>query len=356
MDDLYVAVGSIIDSLTKLDLLTLGCVDQSSKGDTLTIKLPVEPYPHLDELLQEIKRAVTSYGEDLKIDTAEMTEGEIERFAAALRSNNTVLSSSGTGKKSTQAIAVSSGKGGVGKSSVTVNLALALAALGKSVAVLDADIYGFSIPSMLGITESPIVVGNIVITPFAYGVRCISMGFFVEEDVAIAWRGPMLHKTLEQFVTEVYFGDLDYLLIDMPPGTGDVALSISQSVPGLETVIVTTPQLSAQKVAQRAGALANQLDIPIRGVVENMSYFRGDDEKRYDIFGSGGGRALAEKFGVDLLAEIPIVAAEEMGLDKGTPLVAVRPESEVGRIYFSLAEALIKMQPRKIYKSGLRIK
>ena len=349
-------MGNITDPLTKKKLSALGYIHASSDGsDNLSgweLHLPVLQYPYLEELIADIKKILNQ--PELEIGIKEMNEEEIKTFVETLKADNLSLIGSDKGSM-TQVVAVASGKGGVGKSSVTVNLAISLARAGKSVAILDADIYGFSIPRMLGVTKSPIVVGGLVIPPVSYDVRCISMGFFVEEDVAIAWRGPMLHKTLEQFVTEVYFGSPDYLLIDMPPGTGDVALSMSQHLGSMEVVIVTTPQLSAQKVAQRAGALAEQLKLPIKGVIENMSYFTADDAKRYEIFGSGGGKDLAEKFDVPLLGQIPIVISSEMGLDEGYPMSACRPDSEVAAIYKDIAAALITMRPRKIYKSELKV-
>ncbi len=358
-EELISALGQIKDLLTQKELVSLKYLipiyDDKANLVSLELRLPVLQYPDLDELINEIKKVLATYKKDLELTVSEMSEKEISDFSTELKKDNVSFSPSGKAPSATQVIAVASGKGGVGKSSVTVNLAAALSLAGKNVAVLDADIYGFSIPRMLGVTYSPIVVEGLVIAPITHGVRCISMGFFVEEDVAIAWRGPMLHKTLEQFITEVYFGDIDYLLVDMPPGTGDVALSMSQHLGNMETVIVTTPQLSAQKVAQRAGALANQLKMPIRGIIENMSYFVADDGKKYEIFGSGGGKALADKFKVPLLAQIPMVTSAEMGLDKGCPAVICRPESEVAVIYRALAKSILEMKPRKIYKGELKV-
>ncbi|HEX9969772.1 MAG TPA: Mrp/NBP35 family ATP-binding protein, partial [Acidimicrobiales bacterium] len=189
----------------------------------------------------------------------------------------------------TRVLGISSGKGGVGKSSVTVNTAVALAQQGYDVAVLDADVYGFSVPKMLGITADPVVIDDMIVPPVAHGVKVISIGFFVEENQPVMWRGPMLHKALEQFLVDVYWGEPDYLLIDMPPGTGDVALSMAQYLPKSEMFVVTTPQAAAQRVAQRTAYMAKKVNLPLRGVVENMSWFTGDDGKRYEIFGRGGG-------------------------------------------------------------------
>jgi ATP-binding protein involved in chromosome partitioning len=257
---------------------------------------------------------------------------------------------------STRVIAVASGKGGVGKSSVTTNLAIALARMGKSVAALDADVWGFSMPRMLGIDHPPELTDEqVIVPPSAHGVRLISMGFFVPENQAVVWRGPMLHKALEQFLTDVQWDDPDYLVIDMPPGTGDVSLSISQFLPRAEVIVVTTPQPAAQAVAQRAAAMADKVDLDVIGVVENMSWFRGDDGTRYEIFGSGGGKELADHLGVPLLGEVPLVAALREGGDEGKPIVVADPESEAARVFVAIAEQVDAMAPRRIYRKELKI-
>ncbi|MGB9112976.1 MAG: Mrp/NBP35 family ATP-binding protein, partial [Acidimicrobiales bacterium] len=247
------------------------------------------------------------------------------------------------------------GKGGVGKSTVTANLAVALAGAGHSVGLLDADVYGFSIPRMLGASVPPIVLGPTVIPALAHGVRCVSMGFFVEEDRAVAWRGPMLHKMLEQFVNDVHWAHPEYLLIDMPPGTGDIALSVAQQVPGSELYVVTTPQKGAERVAQRAGALARELHIPIRGVIENMSVFETPDGTRYELFGSGGGAVLAQALGVELLAQIPFDPAVRAGADEGRPAGVVDEEGIVAVAFRALAERIAALGPARLYRSELRI-
>ncbi len=190
-------------------------------------------------------------------------------------------------------LAIASGKGGVGKSSVTTNLSIALAQRGHRVAVVDADVWGFSLPRMMGVARPPDLIDDVLVPPDAHGVRVISMGFFTREDEAIVWRGPMLHKALEQFLTDVHWAEPDYLVIDLPPGTGDVSLSIAQFLPRAEVVIVTTPQPAAQKVAARAGAMAAKVNLDVVGIVENMSWFEADDGKRYELFGAGGGAELA---------------------------------------------------------------
>ena len=184
---------------------------------------------------------------------------------------------------------VASGKGGVGKSSVTTNLAISLAQRGRSVAVVDADVWGFSIPKMLGVDRPPVVIDEMLLPPEAHGVRCISIGFFADEDQPVIWRGPMLHKALEQFLTDVYWDDPEFLLVDLPPGTGDVSISLAQMLPRAEMYVVTTPQPAAQRVAQRAGFMAHKVNLEVKGVIENMAWFTGDDGKRYELFGRGGG-------------------------------------------------------------------
>ncbi len=255
----------------------------------------------------------------------------------------------------TRVILVASGKGGVGKSSVTTNLSVALAARGKKVAVVDADVWGFSIPRMLGIDRDPTIIDEMIVPPEAFGVNCISMGFFVEEDQPVIWRGPMLHKALEQFLTDVYWDNPDYLVVDLPPGTGDIALSLSQFLPRAELLVVTTPQPAAQTVAQRAAYMARKVNITVSGVIENMSWFTGDDGKRYELFGSGGGKELAEKLDVPLLANVPLVPELRQGGDDGHP-VAADAESEAGSVFTTLAERVdVELAPKKRYRSELKV-
>jgi ATP-binding protein involved in chromosome partitioning len=256
----------------------------------------------------------------------------------------------------TRVIAVASGKGGVGKSSVTTNLSVALAERGRRVAAVDADVWGFSMPRMLGITAPPGLIDDVIVPPEANGVRLISMGFFAREDQAIIWRGPMLHKALEQFLTDVYWGELDYLVVDMPPGTGDVALSIAEFLPRAEVLVVTTPQPAAQRVAVRAAAMAEKVDLQVIGVIENMSWFTGDDGKRYELFGTGGGDELAAGLGVPLLARIPLVPELREGGDLGRPIVATDPAGEVANAFRDLAERLdTDLAPRRVYNPELKI-
>jgi ATP-binding protein involved in chromosome partitioning len=256
----------------------------------------------------------------------------------------------------TRVLAVSSGKGGVGKSSVTTNLSVALAERGLRVAAVDADVWGFSMPRMLGISAPPGLIDDVIVPPEANGVRLISMGFFAREDQAVIWRGPMLHKALEQFLTDVYWGEVDYLIVDMPPGTGDISLSIAQFLPRAEVLVVTTPQPAAQRVAVRAAAMAEKVDLQVIGVIENMSWFTGDDGTRYELFGAGGGEELAQELGVPLLARIPLVPQLREGGDVGRPIVAVDPDGEVGQVFRALAERLeTDLAPKRIYNPELRI-
>ncbi len=260
-----------------------------------------------------------------------------------------------TGSK-TRPLMIASGKGGVGKSSVTVNLAVALAAQGYSVGVVDADIYGYSVPRMLGTDREPVVIDQMLVPPEAYGVRCISIGYFVPEGQAVIWRGPMLHKALEQFLTDVFWDEPDFLLIDMPPGTGDIALSLSQYLPRGEVYVVTTPQPAAQKVASLSAAMAAKVNLPVKGIIENMSWFTGDDGKRYEIFGSGGGAILAEELGVPLLGKLPLLPALREGGDTGRPITAVQPDSEAARMFHDIAHRIaVELKPRKIFSPSLKI-
>ena len=256
----------------------------------------------------------------------------------------------------TRVLLIASGKGGVGKSSVTTNLAVALANRGHKTAIIDADVWGFSAPRMLGIDRPPVVIDSMLIPPSAHGVSVISMGFFAEEDQAVIWRGPMLHKALEQFLTDVYWDEPDFLLIDLPPGTGDISISMAGFLPRAEVYVVTTPQPVAQKVAQRAATMADKVNLEVRGVIENMSWFTGDDGKRYELFGAGGGAELAEKCEVPLLGQIPLTPALRDGADNGRPIVAVDPTSEAGAIFASIAETIdVDLAPKRRYNAELKI-
>ena len=256
----------------------------------------------------------------------------------------------------TRVVLIASGKGGVGKSSLSANLSIALAQRGHSVAVVDADVMGFSIPRMIGIDRGPTIIDGMIVPPEIHGVRCISMGTFAEDETPVIFRSPMLHKVLEQFLTDVYWDEPDFLVVDLPPGTGDVALSLAQFVPRAEMYVVTTPQPAAQRVAQRIGFMAEKVGIDLKGVIENMAWFTGVDGTRYELFGSGGGRELAERLGVPLIGQVPFVPALREGSDEGRPVVAVDPDSEASAAIRALAERIdVEFAPTRRYNAGLRL-
>jgi ATP-binding protein involved in chromosome partitioning len=241
-------------------------------------------------------------------------------------------------------VAVASGKGGVGKSTVSVNLACALQHLGAAVGLLDCDIYGPSIPLMMGITDKPTISeAQKLVPPTNYGVKLMSMGFLIEGDTPVIWRGPMIMKTIQQFITEVEWGALDYLLVDLPPGTGDAQLSLCQTVPLDGGVIVTTPQEASLGVVRKGIAMFEKVNVPILGIVENMSYFMTPTGDRVEIFGHGGGKAEAERKKVPFLGEIPLYTKIREGGDSGKPVVAVEPKSVPAQPFLAIAEALRKL-------------
>jgi len=244
-------------------------------------------------------------------------------------------------------VCVGSGKGGVGKSSVTANLAAALAGEGKRVGVLDADVWGYSIPRMFGVgSDRPKVSAERkIIPPVAHGIKVMSIGFFLEEDAAVVWRGPMLHKALTQFLEDVEWGELDYLLVDLPPGTGDVSMTISQLLPQAKFLIVTTPQPTAQKVARRSAEMADKVKLEIAGIVENMSGFTTPGGERFQIFGEGGGQELADELGVPLLGKVPLTMPLREQADAGTPLVVEDPDDPAAQALRQTARGLIAITP-----------
>jgi ATP-binding protein involved in chromosome partitioning len=247
-------------------------------------------------------------------------------------------------------ICVASGKGGVGKSTMTANLAGALAAQGQRVGALDCDVYGYSIPRMLGIDRRPEVSAERKILPpvAAGGVKTMSIGFFVEQNAAVVWRGPMLHKAIQQFLEDVDWGELDYLLLDLPPGTGDVSMTLAQLLPAAKVVIVTTPQPAAQSVARRAAEMAAKVDLELLGVIENMSGFTTPDGQRFTIFGEGGGQLLADELDVPLLAKVPLSEELRDHADRGQPLVIAEPDAPASRSIRDAARGIVAATPQEL--------
>jgi len=247
-------------------------------------------------------------------------------------------------------ICVASGKGGVGKSTMTANLAASLQALGHNTGALDADVYGYSIPRMLGIDVKPDVNGERKILPpeAPSGVKTMSIGYFVEDNSAVVWRGPMLHKALQQFLEDVAWGELEYLLLDLPPGTGDIAMTLAQLLPQAKLTVVTTPQPAAQSVARRSVEMANKVDLDVMGVIENMSGFTTPTGETFSIFGEGGGQLLADEIGVPLLGQIPLSEELRQHADIGTPLSVERPDSPAGKAINDIAKRIVSMSPRDL--------
>jgi len=346
--DLVEAVRGALDPVLEQPISELGIlrdVEEGRRGSvTVKVAVPTPDWPG-EPLGEAIAVAAKAHGAtDVAVDVVVMSDADREALGRHLE--NAEKHRVGATGSRTRVIAVSSGKGGVGKSSVTANTAVALAQAGHSVGVLDADVWGFSIPKMLGVDAPPHAIGSRIVAPRAHGVRVISMDYFVGPDQAVIWRGPMLHKALEQFLGDVFWGEPDFLLIDMPPGTGDVAISISQFAPRAQSLVVTTPQVTAQRVARRAAAMAEKVNQEVVGVVENMSWFTGDDGTRYEIFGSGGGAALAEDLGVPLLGQIPLLPALRLGADEGTPVALAAPDSEAAKAFDQIASRLVELRPR----------
>ena len=320
----------------------------------VSVALTVEGCPLKARIHEDVTSAVKSLDvEQVHVDFTTMTDDQRAVLRKQLHGDG--AESMGEAFASSRVIAVASGKGGVGKSSVSTNLAVALARRGKRTVIIDADVYGFSIPRMIGIDRKPVIIDRMIVPPEAHDVAVISIGFFASENSPVIWRGPMLHKALTQFVTDVYWDEPDVVIIDMPPGTGDVSLTMAQFLPATEVVVVTTPQPAAQRVAQRAAYMARKVNLAVSGVIENMSWFTGRDGYRYEIFGSGGGELLAKELGVPLLGQIPLVPALREGSDEGAPIVVTDPDSEAARTIDAVAGELIGMGARRIRLPVLNI-
>ncbi len=348
------AIRSVDDPVLERSFVELGMVDGvgiSGGSVTVRLKLPAAPVPAHDAAIQRIRELLAPLPdvERVDVDLIGMDDADLEALGKELLPPREGGRPNPFGDARTRVLAVSSGKGGVGKSSVTTNLAVALAQRGKRVAAVDADVWGFSMPRMLGVTRGPGVIGDVIVPPVSYGVKLISMGFFAPDDEAVIWRGPMLHKALEQFLTDVYWGDdLEYLLIDLPPGTGDISLSLATFLPNAGMVVVTTPQPVAQKVAERAAGMADKVKQRLLGVVENMSGFEcAHCNEITPLFGEGGGELLAQTLEVPLLAKIPLVSEMRVASDDGVPFVWQFPEHPVAQTYRSVAEKLAGFRPRR---------
>ena len=333
------------------DLGMVKSVDVGPGGKVrVEVYLTVAGCPLRDTITKDVTAAVTAVpgvsGVDVHLDV--MSDEQRRELQGRLRGGRAERAIPFAEPSSlTRVYAVASGKGGVGKSSVTVNLAAALAAAGHKVGVLDADIYGHSVPRMLGVTGRPTQVEQMMMPPSAHGVRVISIGMFTQGNTPVVWRGPMLHRALQQFLADVYWGDLDVLLMDLPPGTGDIAISVAQLLPSAEVIVVTTPQVASSEVAERAGAIAVQTHQRIAGVIENMSGLPCPHcGELVDVFGSGGGEAVAAALTqvtgvpVPLLGKVPIDVTLREGGDTGLPLVLGHPESPVARQFAEIAAGL----------------
>ncbi|MFE5411152.1 P-loop NTPase [Microbacterium sp. NPDC056569] len=360
-DAVRAAVAAVSDPELRRPIGELDMVrDVSVAGDVahVAIALTIVGCPAADRIASDVRAAAASVPGigDVALEVGVMTPAERHALTERLRGGRAREMPFGPGTL-TRVIAVTSGKGGVGKSTVTANLAAALAARGLAVGLIDADVHGFSIPGQLGLVSAdgtvpqPTRVDDLMLPPVAHGVKVISIGMFLRRAQgdapvgAVAWRGPMLHRTVQQFLTDVYFGDLDVLLLDMPPGTGDVAISVGQLLPNAEVVVVTTPQAAAADVAVRSGVVARQTGQRVIGVVENMAAMTLPDGTTIDVFGAGGGAAVAAALSqpdaeVPLLASVPLSPTLRTDADAGTPAVVAHPDDPAARAIAGLAEAL----------------
>jgi ATP-binding protein involved in chromosome partitioning len=347
------ALSGVLDPEIKRPITELGMVkgvEIASGAVRVEVWLTVAGCPMRDTITREVTAAVSKVPgvTGVRVDLDVMSEEQRKSLQTQLRGGRPEPEIPFAQPTSlTRVFAVASCKGGVGKSSVTVNLAAALAAAGQKVGVIDADIYGHSVPRMLGVTGRPTPVENMIMPPSAHDVKVISIGMFTKGNTPVVWRGPMLHRALQQFLADVYWGDLDVLLLDLPPGTGDVAISVAQMLPGAELLIVTTPQLAAAEVAERAGAMASQTQQRIAGVIENMSYLVcGHCGEKEFIFGSGGGEAVAEVLSrlagtpVPLLGQVPLDTRLREGGDAGVPLVLSAPDAPAALALTKIAAEL----------------
>ena len=327
--------------VTELDMIGAVSVDEAGAA-SVDLKLTIVGCPAADTIERDVRAAVagTAGVTAVALSVGVMSREEREALTDKLRGGRPKALQFGPDSL-TRIYAITSGKGGVGKSTLTANLGVALAARGLSVGIVDADVFGFSIPGLLGVAGvKPTKVGEMILPPVAHDVKVISIGMFVDGSQAVSWRGPMLHRTIQQFLTDVFFGDLDVLLIDLPPGTGDVAISLGQLLPQAEVIVVTTPQAAAAEVAERSALVARQTGQTVIGVVENMAGLVQPDGSVLELFGSGGGADAAARLGVPVLASVPLSVALREGGDAGQPVVLSDPGDAAARVILSLADQL----------------
>jgi ATP-binding protein involved in chromosome partitioning len=345
-DDILKALERVIDPelrrpVTELDMVRDVAVDGNEVS--ITIALTVAGCPLRSSFEQQVEEVLRDVPEVASVTLSfdVMTPEERQRLTTKLRGGVSARAEGLSLDASTRVVAVCSGKGGVGKSTLAANLATALSRLGQRAGILDADVYGHSIPHILGIHQKPVLVDRMIVPPVKDELKLMSIGFFLDDNQPVMWRGPMLHRALEQFLSDVHWGELDVLVVDMPPGTGDVAISLGQLLPRAEAIVVTTPQPAAQEVAARAGVMAQKTSMRLIGVVENMAGA---------VFGTGGGEELAAQLGIPLLGRVPLDPQVRECGDDGEPIVAAAPESEVAQALYGIAERVLELRSGAIVK------
>jgi ATP-binding protein involved in chromosome partitioning len=349
-DEILKALEAVIDPELRQSIVELGMVRsidvREDASVAVKVSLTTPGCPIRSHFQTAVAKAVTGLGGVSRVDVSFDVLTDTEKGALQRKLGRSGGLPEGALAQVSNVVCVGSGKGGVGKSTITANLAAALAAEGRKVGVLDADVWGYSIPRMFGVGGRPPVSPERKILPLeAHGVKVMSIGFFVEEDAAVVWRGPMLHKALTQFLEDVAWGELDFLLVDLPPGTGDVAMTLAQLLPQARFLLVTTPQPTAQRVARRAAEMAHKVDLDIAGVVENMAGFVTPGGDRYQLFGEGGGQALADELDVPLLGKVPLTMPLREQADAGTPLVLVDPDDPAAQAVRHAARGLVALFP-----------
>ena len=349
------ALDKVIDPELRLPITELDMVEITEQN--VVVKLTVAGCPAAQRIEADVRAAVAEF--EVSVTMSVMNQIERDALKAKLRNGRAPRQNPFDADTLTRVYLVGSGKGGVGKSSVTANLAVTLAEEGFRVGLVDADIFGFSIPGQLGITDKPTRVDEMILPPVAFGVKVISIGMFLDENKPVAWRGPMLHRAIEQFICDVYWGDLDFLLIDMPPGTGDVAISLGQLLPTAKTIVITTPQLAAAEVAERSGAVGLQTGQSILGVIENMSWLVQPDGSKLELFGKGGASDVAARLtalsgaAVPVLGQIPLSIALREGSDTGNPISLSNPDDPAATSIREIAE---KISQDKIGLAGKKLR